>query len=171
MNNVRRLGRPRLRLEYRLLDNVIFNVGKLANSYNRSAARFYQKRFGLSVPEVRVLNVVGHHEQVSAADIVDISVMDKGLVSRAVARLVQVGLVARRTDHGDGRRSILTLTPSGRQTWTAVLAAKQRRHTRSLAALSAAEVEQFYALLARLQTDAEQMEREEVTGEAENSAA
>jgi DNA-binding MarR family transcriptional regulator len=173
MNNVAKLPHNRSRLlpQYRLLDNVIFNVGKLANSYNRSATRFYLRHFGLSVPEIRVLNVIGHHHQISAAEIVDASVMDKGLVSRAVAKLVQEKLVTRAAHRSDGRRHTLTLTGSGRRLCAAVLAAKQHRHIRSIAGLTAAEVEQFSSLLARLQQEAEAMEREEIATETEESAA
>jgi DNA-binding MarR family transcriptional regulator len=170
MNNVARLPRPRQRPKYRLLDNVIFNVGKLANSYNRSASRFYLRHFGLSVPEIRVLNVIGHHAPVSAAGITVISMMDKGLVSRAVAKLAQEELIERGADHQDGRRQILTLTAAGQSLCAAVLAAKQRRHARSMACLTAAEAEQFYALLASLQVEAEAMEREEIAAEAEEPA-
>lgn len=165
MGDVTRFVRPLPRGAYRLLDNITFNVGRLAGSYNRSAARFYPRRFGLSVPEVRVLNVVGHHEPVAAADVAETSLMDKGLVSRAVAKLTKIGLVARAGDDGDGRRRILTLTEAGRRTWSAVLDAKQRRHDRFLGTLTAVEIDQFLGLLERLRAEAERIEGDEAMEE------
>jgi DNA-binding MarR family transcriptional regulator len=97
--------------------------------------------------------------------------MDKGLVSRAVAKLVQERIVTRGTHCSDGRRHILTLTDKGRRLCAAVLAAKQHRHARSIAGFTAAEVEQFSLLLARLQQEAEAMEREEIATETEEPAA
>ena len=42
--------------------------------------------------------------------------LDPSTVSRAVAALVRSGLVARTADPADGRASVLTVTPRGRQT-------------------------------------------------------
>lgn len=161
MGSVARLAPPMERAEYHLLDNTTFNVGQLAASYGRSASRFYLRRFGLSVAEVRVLNIVGHYEPVAAARVSDISLMDKALVSRAVAKLAKLGLLERATDDADGRRQILTLTDEGKRSWSGVLAAKQSRHDRLLAGLGAAEMRLFNELLGRLQADAERIEREE----------
>ncbi|QGY05875.1 winged helix-turn-helix transcriptional regulator [Methylobacterium mesophilicum SR1.6/6] len=168
MGDVPKLVRPLPRGEYRLLDNITFNIGRLASSYNRSAVRYYLRHFDLSVAEVHVLNVIGHYEPVLAVDVAGTALMDKGLVSRAVAKLTEVGLVARSADAADGRRQILTLTRSGRVTWSGVWGAKQRRHHRFLETLTEAETEQLFGILARLQDNADRVEREEAAegGEA-----
>ena len=40
-------------------DNLILQIAQLANLQLRTSARFYQARYGLSMPEIRVLYIAG----------------------------------------------------------------------------------------------------------------
>lgn len=148
--------------EYRLFDNLIFKVNRLASSYFKSASRYYQRHFDMGIPEVRLLNIVGHYGPLGSCDVVDQSSMDKAMVSRALATLIERGHVRRAKDLSDSRRIVLTLTDSGRAVWKRVLAAKRVRHERSVACLSAEETRLVYELLDRLYDEAETMRQEEL---------
>jgi len=167
MGNVTKFPRLRPRVKYRLLDNAVFDIVKIAGIYNRSATRFYERHFGLSLPQVRVLNVVGHRQPVSPADVVEAALMDKALVSRTVTKLMTIGLLTRDDDGEDGRRQILMLSKAGRRVWTGILQAKQRRHDGFLASLTDEEIHQLVGLLTRLEADAERVEQEEAAADRE----
>lgn len=147
--------------EYRLFDNLIFRVNRLASSYFKSAARYYQQRFDMGIPEIRLLNIVGHYEPLGSSDIVAQSSMDKAMVSRALAALIRLGYIRRVQDAHDNRRIVLTTTESGRAVWKRILDAKRARHDRSIAALSPEEVRLVYDLLDRLYETAEEMRRDD----------
>jgi DNA-binding MarR family transcriptional regulator len=51
--------------------------------------------------------------ELAAADLVRLVAVDKGLVSRSAADLVEQGMVEARPDPASGRRKLLRLTPQG----------------------------------------------------------
>lgn len=153
--------------DYRLFDNLIFKVNRLASSYFKGAARYYQRHFDMGIPEIRLLNIVGHYEPLGSSDVVEQSSMDKAMVSRALATLLRRGYVRRAKDGGDSRRVVLTMTDAGRAVWKRILHAKRLRHQQSLAGLSADEARLVYELLDRLYVAAEAMRHEELRTEAD----
>ncbi len=93
---------------------VPYRLSVLSNAISRSIARLYHQRFGLAIPEWRVMAVLGRFGPLPANGVCRRTEMDKVRVSRAVARLQARGLVERRTDAADRRRSVLRLAPQGR---------------------------------------------------------
>src|SRR5215470_18469539 len=91
-----------------------YRLSVLMLRISNAIARSYERRFRLSVPEWRVMAVLGRFGPLSAVGVGEKTQMDKVRVSRAVSRLVAAGRVSRRTDRRDRRRSILALTASGR---------------------------------------------------------
>lgn len=91
-----------------------YRLSVLANIVSRALARLYEQRFGLTVPEWRVMAILARFGPLSANGVCDRSAMDKVQVSRAVARAVENGLIDRRIDGNDRRRTILSLTTTGR---------------------------------------------------------
>src|SRR5437868_435491 len=91
-----------------------YRLSVLINRISTAIARVYARRFRLTVPEWRVMAVLGRFGAMSANAVCERTAMDKVRVSRAVARLAASGRLARRTDPADRRRSVLALTPAGR---------------------------------------------------------
>jgi DNA-binding MarR family transcriptional regulator len=81
---------------------------------SRALARRYEHRFGVTIPEWRCLAVLGRRSQLTAKDLGQRASLDKVQTSRALAGLVERGLVARRRDGEDGRATRLALTDAGR---------------------------------------------------------
>lgn len=104
-------GTPMLELE-RFLP---YRLSVLSNTISQAIAREYEQRFGLSITEWRVLAVLGRYAGLSAGEVAERTAMDKVAVSRAVARLIDAGRVARDTHDDDRRRSVLELTARGQQ--------------------------------------------------------
>jgi DNA-binding MarR family transcriptional regulator len=73
----------------------------------------YQQRFGLSVPEWRVLAVLARYPGLSAAEVAGRTCMDAVAVSRAVARLLAAGRLRRTVSRADRRRSVLSVSATG----------------------------------------------------------
>lgn len=71
-------------------------------------------RAGATGYEYRVLTALGDLGQVSQADVGRAAVLDRRDVTHTVRDLAERGLVVRRHDPGDARRTLVALTGSGR---------------------------------------------------------
>jgi DNA-binding MarR family transcriptional regulator len=81
----------------------------------------YAKRFGLSIPEWRVLAVLADMPNLSAAEVAEQTAMDKVAVSRAVASLLRAKRLQRRMARTDRRRSVLCLSSAGERVYSEVV--------------------------------------------------
>ena len=138
-----------------LLDQFLpYRLSVLSNRLSAAIAESYSRRYGLSIPEWRVIAVLAHAPGASAAEVAERTAMDKVAVSRAVRRLQQTGRVSRRMAAGDRRRSILELTADGRRIYARVTPALRRYEEALLTALDASEREALGTLLRRLESHA-----------------
>lgn len=97
-----------------LLENFLpYRLSVAANRISGALSRHYAERFGIGIPEWRVIANLGRYPGLTANEVVERSAMDKVTVSRAVAALEQKKLVARRRDADDKRKSRLTLSAKG----------------------------------------------------------
>ena len=64
-----------------------YRLSVVSNRISTVIARVYAQRFGLTVPEWRVMAVLGRFGAMSASAVCERTAMDKVRVSRAVARL------------------------------------------------------------------------------------
>ena len=131
-----------------------YQLSILSNTVSNAIARDYQERFGLSVPEWRVLAVLGRFGPDSASGVCDHTAMDKVTVSRAMNRLAQQGLIEREADAGDRRRVIARLTRKGRTTHDKIVPVALAHERRLRDTLSAGEARTLDRLLAKLQAAA-----------------
>lgn len=99
-----------------LLENFLpYRLSVLTNLVSSAIAATYRERFGLSIPEWRVLAVLANSPDLSAAEVAQRTAMDKVAVSRAVGSLLKTARLERRMARADRRRSVLRLTPAGRR--------------------------------------------------------
>jgi DNA-binding MarR family transcriptional regulator len=90
-----------------------YRLSVLSNVVSSAIADAYRRRFGLSIPEWRVIAVLSRHPGISAAEVADLTCMDAVAVSRAVSRLLQGGRLRRNVARNDRRRSVLSVSPAG----------------------------------------------------------
>ena len=100
---------PRLQLD-RFLP---YRLSVLSNLVSSAIAGSYSTRFGISIPEWRVMAVLAMQPELSAAQVAERTAMDKVAVSRAVSSLLVKGRIERSVSPGDRRRSILKLSAEG----------------------------------------------------------
>lgn len=134
-----------------------YRLSVVANRISRGLADLYEQEFGLTIPEWRLLAILARFGPLSAMEVSQRAAMDKVRVSRAVARAVDSGLVARAVDHGDRRRLTLTLTEAGWRVHDAIVPLARAREAELLAEFGADEVAQLHALLGRLQDRADRL--------------
>ena len=70
-----------------------YRLSILSNTVSSSIASTYEKRFGLSIPEWRVIAVLGRFPGISAVEVAQRTMMDKVAVSRAVSKLIKRGRI------------------------------------------------------------------------------
>ncbi len=108
---------PRLRLKQFLP----YRLSVLSNRISRAIADHYEARFSLTMPEWRVMAILGEEPGLSAGQVSERTAMDKVAVSRAVGRLLKSGRLNRSFHKGDRRRSVLVLSEAGEKVYEQVV--------------------------------------------------
>jgi DNA-binding MarR family transcriptional regulator len=101
---------PLLKLE----EFLPHRLNVLSSLVSHALTRVYGQRYGIGIPEWRVLVTLGEYGTMTGKQIGAHTHMHKTKVSRAVAQLEQRKFVQRRANRADLREAFLSLTPSGR---------------------------------------------------------
>ncbi len=128
-----------------------YRLSVLSNTVSMALAGAYARRFGLSIPQWRVIAVLARNPGLSAASVAERTAMDKVAVSRALAALVRTGRVRRTIARKDRRRSVLTLTARGREVYTRIVPYALEYERRLISELAPSEQSLLDAVLHRLQ--------------------
>src|SRR3954447_1168664 len=107
-----------------------YRLDILAEAVSRALSRVYKDKYGLGVPEWRVLAHLGQYAPITAKAIGTHSRMHKTKVSRAVAALEELGYLVRNGNDQDRREELLSLTAKGQAAYDdlAPKAAEFARH-------------------------------------------
>ena len=130
-----------------------YRLSVLSNRVSQTIAGAYARRFGIGVTEWRVIAVVGRYPGLSANAVAARTAMDKVAVSRAVARLLERGLLQREMHGDDRRRSVLQLSDDGYRIYDEVVPLALECERRLLEQLSDEERATLHALIDRLMQD------------------
>ena len=134
-----------------ILDEFLpYKLAVLSHSVSSLVARVYDKRFGLTIPEWRVIAIVGRFPGLSAVEVAERTMMDKVAVSRAVTKLIKSGRIDREFADADRRRSILNLSEQGIQVHDEIAPFALKMEEDLLHGLSADEVETLNSVIERL---------------------
>ena len=90
-----------------------YQLNVVASLVSLALSRVYARRYGIGVPEWRVLVTLGQYGVMTGKAIGAHTHMHKTKVSRAVALLEQRKLLVRRANRADMRESFLSLTAAG----------------------------------------------------------
>lgn len=143
-------GEPGLRLD----SYLPYRLSVASNAVSGLIARAYQDRFGLTIPQWRLIAVLAEDGGVTQGQIVTRTFMDKVTVSRAAQGLASRRLIGRSEHHADGRSHVLTLTPEGRRLYADIAPLALAYEAALIAGLTPDEVGMMRRLLMRLQTTA-----------------
>jgi len=90
-----------------------YQLAVLSNRMSDGFSRRYRDKFGITVPEWRLVAHLSQAKKVSIREIYKRIEMDKSKASRAAARLVEAGYVMKNVNPGDRRLVELSLTEKG----------------------------------------------------------
>ena len=142
---------PRMAERPLILDDFIpYRLSVISNLVSDTIARTYEALFGLTIPEWRLVAVIAERDGITQQAIGATTRMDKVTVSRAAIALVERGLMQRHANPEDRRSHLLRLTDDGHTLYASVAPKALDLEQRIFAGFSSAEVEQFVAMLRRI---------------------
>ena len=139
----------------RLSQFLPYRLSVLSNTVSRNIADLYDREFGISIWQWRVMAVLGENSGITATEIGQVTAMDKVAVSRAVSGLLDSGHIARRASKEDARRAILTLTTKGKEVYDQIVPIALGAERDLVESLSPDEQAQLAALMEKLARAAE----------------
>jgi len=112
----------------------------------------YRARYGLDIPEWRVMATLGfRNEACSAQYIAQCTRTHKSTISRAVTSLLEHGLIERVENAEDRREFRLRMTHKGQALYEELIPRLLRREQEILSCLTAQERKEFARLLGKIE--------------------
>jgi DNA-binding MarR family transcriptional regulator len=135
-----------------LFSFVPFRLNRLAAEVSSALSSEYQERYGLDIPEWRVLATLGFRDEpCSAQYIAHCTRTHKSTISRAVITLMKRQLVERVENEDDRREYRLRLTRKGKVLYAKLIPRLLCREQEILSCLSAQERKSFALLLGKIE--------------------
>jgi len=131
---------------------VPFRLNRLAAEVSAALASEYQQRYGLDIPEWRVLATLGfRNDACSAQYIAHCTRTHKSTISRAVTALMDRQLVERVENEDDRREFSLRIARKGKALYQQLIPRLKRREQEILSCLSAQERKDFARMLGKIE--------------------
>ncbi|QIQ86868.1 MarR family winged helix-turn-helix transcriptional regulator [Erythrobacter sp.] len=130
-----------------------YRLSVASNAVSSLIAERYRKRFGLKIPEWRVMAVLGDAEGGAGRtqrELARATLMDKVAVNRACKVLEERGLIARAANEADGRSHLLELTGDGRAIHAEIMPLALATEAELFEGLAPSEQREVKRLLQRL---------------------
>ena len=119
-----------------LQDFLPYRLSIASNAVSERIAREYQSRFGLKIPEWRLMAVLGEGRPLTQRELVAATLMDKVTVNRAARALADRALIDRHAHGSDRRSHHLVLSDAGRALYDEIVPAALAMERKLTAALS-----------------------------------
>ena len=131
---------------------VPFRLNRLAAEVSAALSSEYQQRYGLDIPEWRVLATLGfRNDACSAQYIAHCTRTHKSTISRAVTALMSRQLVERVENEDDRREFQLRMTRKGNALYEELIPRLRRKEHEILSCLSAQERKEFALVLGKIE--------------------
>lgn len=131
---------------------VPFRLNRLGAEVSAALSSEYRARYGLDIPEWRVMATLGfRNEACSAQYIAQCTRTHKSTISRAVTSLLEHGLIERVENTEDRREFRLALTRKGEALYEELIPRLLRREQEILSCLTAQERKEFARLLGKIE--------------------
>lgn len=139
-----------------VLDRFLpYRLSVASNAVSTRISHAYRKRFGLRIPEWRLIAILAEHASLTPAMLGERTRMDKIAVSRAATTLLERGLVNADDNPADGRSHFLSLTDDGRALYAEIAPVALETEAAMFASFSADERTTLEALLQRIEDAAQ----------------
>jgi DNA-binding MarR family transcriptional regulator len=145
-----------------LFEFVPFRLNRLAAEVSSALSAEYAVRYGLDIPEWRVLATLGfRHDACSAQYIAHCTRTHKSTISRAVTSLMKRQIVERVENEDDRREFRLRLTHKGVTLYEELIPRLLRKEQEILSCLSTQERRDFARLLGKIEESLELVQTSE----------
>jgi DNA-binding MarR family transcriptional regulator len=129
-----------------------FRLNRLAAEVSAALSVEYRERYGLDIPEWRVLATLGFRNDACTAQYICYCTRThKSTISRAVTTLMRRKIVERVANENDRREFALQLTSKGRALYEELIPRLLRKEQQILFCLSAQERKDFGAALSKIE--------------------
>ncbi len=143
-----------------LSDFLPYQLSITSNAVSGRIALEYRQRFGLSVPEWRVMAVLGDAGPLTQRELTRLTLMDKVAVNRACKELEERELAYRQPNEQDGRSHHLALTEAGDRMHDEIMPLALEMERRLFATFTSEEVAEFRRLLERVRGEVKDLDAE-----------
>ncbi len=131
---------------------VPFRLNRLGAEVSAALSNEYRARYGLDIPEWRVIATLGFRDEACSAQyIAQCTRTHKSTISRAVTALLERALIARVENADDRREFRLALTAAGHALYEELIPCLLRREQEILGCLTPQERKEFARLLGKLE--------------------
>ncbi|QDM17188.1 winged helix-turn-helix transcriptional regulator [Tardiphaga sp. vice352] len=127
-----------------------YRLSVVAETVSALIAKGYERQFGITIPEWRVLAVIGENGKLTTQQVIDHTRMDRVRVSRAVIRLADKGFLARIANPADARAQILAFSPAGAEIYQQIIPYARTIQRKLVDSLSPDEAKQLVVILQKL---------------------
>jgi DNA-binding MarR family transcriptional regulator len=143
---------PQQNTKLDLFGFVPFRLNRLAAEVSAALSVEYRARYGLDIPEWRVLATLGFRDDACSAQfIAHCTRTHKSTISRAVTTLMTRQLIERVENEDDRREYRLRLTRKGKALYEELIPRLLHKERDILACLSAREQKEFAAMLGKIE--------------------
>ena len=139
-----------------VLDRFLpYRLSVASNAVSTRISNAYRKRFGLRIPEWRLIAILAEHPRLTPAMLGEHTQMDKIAVSRAATTLLERGLVSVDDNPADGRSHYLSLSDDGHALYAEIAPVALATEAIMFAGFNASERAILEALLRRIEAAAQ----------------
>ena len=142
-------------------ESVFTRIHRVARSLARGSMSFYLDTYGIGLPHMQIIHTIANHSPLPSTGIVDLTGMNKSLVSRTLAQLTDDGYATDSSDPKDARKRVWTLTPRGQAFIIDVYPVLQERRVEILKVLSPEERSLLTDIMNRLLQSSEALRSKE----------
>jgi DNA-binding MarR family transcriptional regulator len=147
---------------------VPFRLNRLAAEVSAELSGEYRERYGLDIPEWRVLATLGFRDDACSAQyIVHCTRTHKSTISRAVTALMTRQIIERVENEDDRREYNLRLTRKGKALYDELIPRLLRKEQEILSCLSPRERKDFAAMLGKIEESLGLVQSSDEADEAE----
>ncbi len=137
-----------------------YRLSVAANAVSRLIALAYEEKFGLTIPQWRLIAVLAEEGPLTQQELCGRTIMDKVTVTRAGQGLLRRRLIKRIPNSTDGRSHRLVLTKTGEALYEEVVPLALEYEVRLLVGLAPDEVAKLEQQLRQLEQTAAALRKE-----------
>ncbi len=138
-----------------------YQLSIASNAVSGRIAQEYRARFGLSIPEWRVMAILGDSGAMTQRELTRRTLMDKVAVNRACKVLEDRGLAARTPNEQDGRSHLLALSDQGKGMFEDIMPLAVEMEQRLFEGFSIEEMSLFRGMLEKVRRQVDGMSDDE----------